>query len=215
MPVEQPLYPVNLVLAGKRCLVVGGGTVAARKVEGLLAAGAVITVVAPDVSDDIRALVAAGAAVTVEQRRYQPGDLAGAWLVITATDDPEVNRAVLAAGEADRVWVNAADDPEACSFILPAVVRQGPVMVTVSTSGYSPALAAWLKGHVKAELGPEVAVLARMLAEARATLHAQGRSTEGVDWRPALDWDMLDLIRTGRTAGARERLDACLSSSSD
>lgn len=211
MPVDQPLYPVNLVLAGKRCLVVGGGTVAARKVEGLRAAGAVVTVVAPEIVDEIRGL----ADVTVVERPYQAGDLDGMWLAITATDDPRANQAVQADGEAVRVWVNAADDPAACSFILPAVVRQGPVMVTVSTSGYSPALAAWLKAHVAAELGPEVAELARMLADARAALHAQGRSTEGVDWRSALDWDMLDLIRTGRTAGARERLDACLSSSSD
>jgi siroheme synthase-like protein len=215
MPVDEPLYPVNLVLAGKRCLVVGGGTVAARKVGGLVAAGATVTVVAPVIVDDLRSLAGGDDAVTLVERRYQAGDLEGAWLAVTATDDPAVNRAVLADGEAARVWVNAADDPEACSFILPAVVRQGPVMVTVSTSGYSPALAAWLRGHVQAELGPEVAELARMLADARAELHAQGRSTEGVDWRPALDWDMLTLIRTGRSAGARERLDACLSSSSD
>lgn len=210
MPVEAPLYPVNLVLAGRPCLVVGGGTVAARKVAGLLAAGAVVTVVAPEVTDEVRA-----AGVTVVERSYRPADVAGMWLVITATDDPTVNQAVQADGDAGGVWVNAADDPASCSFILPAVVRQGPVMVTVSTSGYSPALATWLKGHVAAEMGPEVAVLAGMLADARAALHAAGRSTEGVDWRPALDWDMLDLIKAGRTAQARERLEACLSSSSD
>ena len=210
MPVEAPLYPVNLVLAGRPCLVVGGGTVAARKVAGLLAAGAVVTVVAPEVTDEVRA-----AGVTVVERSYRPADVAGMWLVITATDDPTVNQAVQADGDAGGVWVNAADDPASCSFILPAVVRQGPVMVTVSTSGYSPALATWLKGHVSAELGPEVAVLAGMLGDAREALHAAGRSTEGIDWRSALDWDMLELIRTGRTAQARERLEACLSSSSD
>ncbi len=210
MPVDAALYPVNLVLAGRRCVVVGGGTIAARKAAGLLAAGGVVTVVAPRVGDEIRALD-----VMVVERRYRSEDLAGAWLAITATDDPLVNRSVAADGQAAGVWVNAADDPSACSFILPAVVRQGPVMVTVSTSGYSPALATWLKGHVSAELGPEVAVLAGMLGDAREALHAAGRSTEGIDWRSALDWDMLELIRTGRTAQARERLEACLSSSSD
>ena len=130
-----------------------------------------------------------------------------------ATDDPEVNRAVYAEGEAGRVWINAADDPPACSFILPAVVRQGPVMVAVSTAGHSPALASWLRGQVAAQLGPEVALLAEWLSEARDELKAAGRSTEEVDWRPALDWDMLELIRSGRTAQARERLQACLSSS--
>ncbi|MDQ2725377.1 MAG: bifunctional precorrin-2 dehydrogenase/sirohydrochlorin ferrochelatase [Actinomycetota bacterium] len=210
MPVDDPLYPVNLVLTGRHCLVVGGGTVAARKVDGLLAAGADVTVVAPAIAEEIRARP-----VTLVLRRYRAGDIDGRWLVITATDDPAVNRAVRDDGDGVGVWVNAADDPDSCSFILPAVVRQGPVMVTVSTSGYSPALASWLKGHVAAEMGPEVAVLAGMLNDAREALHAAGRSTEGIDWRSALDWDMLDLIRTGRTAQARERVDACLSSSLD
>lgn len=210
MPVDDSLYPVNLVLAGRRCLVVGGGAVAARKVEGLVAARARVTVVAPDIGPEVRA-----AGVATEVRPYQSRDLAGVWLAITATDDRAVNAAVRADGEAAGVWVNAADDPESCAFTLPAVARQGPVMVTISTSGHSPALAAWLKEHVAAEMGPEVAVLATMLGEARDTLHASGRSTEGIDWRPAVNWDMLDLIRTGRTARARERLEACLSSSSD
>jgi siroheme synthase-like protein len=210
MPVDDPLYPVNLVLAGRSCLVVGGGAVAARKTEGLLAAGAVVTVVSPFIGEEIRALP-----VTLVERPYRPDDVTDRWLVVTATDDPAVNRAVRHDGEKAGVWVNAADDPDSCSFILPAVVRQGPVMVTVSTSGYSPAMASWLKDHVAAEMGPEVAVLAGMLKDAREALHAAGRSTEGIDWRSALDWDMLDLIRTGRTARARERVDSCLSSSSD
>ncbi len=210
MPVEDPLYPVNLVLTARSCLVVGGGTVAARKVDGLLAAGAVVTVVAPAIVEEIRALP-----VTFVERRYRSDDIEGRWLVITATDDPVVNRAVRDDGEGAGVWVNAADDPVSCSFILPAIVRQGPVMVTVSTSGYSPAMASWLKGHVATEMGPEVAVLAGMLNDAREALHAAGRSTEGIDWRSALDWDMLELIKTGRTARARERVDACLSSSLD
>jgi siroheme synthase-like protein len=132
-------------------------------------------------------------------------------MAIAATDDPEVNYQVYTDGRAARVWVNAADEPEACSFTLPAVVRQGPVSVAVSTSGYSPALAGWIKDKIGAELGPEVGVLAEMLSEARDQLKASGRSTEGLDWRKALDSDMLDLIRTGRTAQARERLQACLS----
>ena len=86
-------------------------------------------------------------------------------------------------------------------------------MVTVSTAGHSPALASWIRGQVAAQLGPEVGLLAELLSEARDQLKAAGRSTEDVDWRPALDWDMLELIRSGRTAQARERLQACLSSS--
>lgn len=207
MPVDAPLYPAGLVLAGRRVVVVGGGPVAARKVAGLVAAGAVVHVVARRVGAEVR-----DQPVTWEERAYRDGDLVGAWLAIAATDDPETNAAVHAEGEASRVWVNSADDPSACSFILPAVVRQGPVMVTVSTAGHSPAMAAWLRDHVAGELGPEFAVLASLLAEARAALRAQGRSTEDVDWRPALDWTMLELIRAGHTSRAKERLQACLSS---
>jgi siroheme synthase-like protein len=208
MPVPEAQYPVNLVVAGRTCVVVGGGAVAVRKVEGLLAAGADVVVIAPEIDARIRAQP-----VRLIERSYQHGDLAGAWLAIVATDDPETNRVVHADGDAGRVWINAADDPEACSFTLPAVVRRGPVMVAVSTGGHSPALAAWLKEEVGARLGPEIALLAEWLSEARDELRAAGRSTEDVDWRPALDWDMLELIRTGHTAQARERLQACLSSS--
>ena len=203
-----PVYPVNLVVAGRRCVVVGGGAVAARKADGLAAAGAQVTVIAPQVDPSIRDL----AGVTVLEREYRTGDLDGAWLAVAATDDAGVNRSVHADGEAARVWVNAVDDPPACSFTLPAVVRQGPVVVAVSTSGYSPALAGWIREKVAEQLGPEVALLAEWLSEAREEMKASGRSTEGVDWRTALDSDMLELIRTGQVALARERLQACLSS---
>jgi precorrin-2 dehydrogenase/sirohydrochlorin ferrochelatase len=208
MPVADVLYPVDLVVTDRRCVVVGGGKVAERKVEGLVSAGADVVVVAPVISQRIRELD-----VLVVERPYRAGDLDGAWLAIAATDDPEVNRAVHADGDRARVWINAADDPPACSFTLPAVVRRGPVMVTVSTAGHSPALATWIRGEIAAQLGPEVGLLAEWLSEARNQLKAEGRSTEDIDWRPALDWDMLALIRSGRTAQARERLQACLSSS--
>jgi precorrin-2 dehydrogenase len=206
MPVQDALYPVSLVVAGRRCVVVGGGKVAARKIAGLVDAGAAVVVIAPAVSAEIRAM-----SVEVVERPYRHGDLDLAWLAIAATDDPATNQQIFADGRAARVWVNAADDPDACSFTLPAVVRQGPVTVAVSTSGYSPALAGWIKDQIAAELGPEVALLAELLSEARDELKAAGRSTEGVDWRRALDSDMLELIRTGRMAQARERLQACLS----
>jgi precorrin-2 dehydrogenase/sirohydrochlorin ferrochelatase len=208
VPVAEPLYPVNLVLAARRCLVVGGGRVAARKVEGLLAVGARVEVVALSVGEEIRA-----GGASWSERPYRVADLDGAWLVITATDDPAVNRQVKADGDAAGVWVNAADDPANCSFTLPAVVRQGPVTVTVATGGHSPALARWLKEHVQSEMGPEVATFALLLSEVRDRIRASGRSTEAVDWRPVLDWSMLELIRAGRAAEVRERLEACLLSS--
>ncbi len=206
MPVSETLYPVSLVVAGKRCVVVGGGPVAARKAAALSEAGADVLVVAPVICDEIRALP-----VERAERPYSRGDLDGAWLAIAATDDTEVNRQVSADGHAARVWVNAADDPEACAFTLPAVLRRGPVSVSVSTGGHSPALAGWLRDQVADLLGPEIGRLAELLSEARDELQAAGRSTEGLDWRRALDSDMLDLIRSGRMAQARERLQACLS----
>jgi siroheme synthase-like protein len=226
MPLDRALYPVNLVLAGKRCLVVGGGRVALQKVRGLLEAGAVVHVVARDLSDPLRALVdeqgsdpAFGprrpASLTAEERPYRAGEVAGYWLAVTATDDAVTNQAVHDDGEAHRVWVNSADDPERCTFILPARVRQGPLLVTVSTSGASPAVATWLRRRFAEDLGPEYATLIELLAGERARIKAEGRSTEGLDWQAALDSGMLDLIREGHLAEAKERLQACLSSSSD
>lgn len=203
-------YPVNLVLDGRACLVVGGGRVALRKVEGLLACGAEVRVVATRLDPALRTL-----GVRCEERPWQASDMDGAWLVIAATDDPWVNRSVYEAGERAGIWVNGADDPANCSFTLPSVVRRGDLQVTVSTGGRSPALATWLRRRFEGDIGPEYADLLDLLADERDGLKAAGRSTEGLDWQSALDSDMLGLIRTGDLAHARERLQACLSSSSD
>ena len=206
-----PLYPANLVVEGRACLVVGGGPVAARKVAGLLACGALVHVVAERVGREVRALEGA----TWEERSYQPGEASAYRLVVAATDSGDTNAAIYADADAAGVWVNSADDPAHCSFTLPSVVRRGSLMVTVSTGGRSPALASWLKTRLAAELGPEYEVLLDLLAAEREAVRAAGRSTEELDWQKALDSDMLDLIRKGHVAHARERLQACLSSPSD
>jgi precorrin-2 dehydrogenase/sirohydrochlorin ferrochelatase len=211
MPVDATPYPVNLVVEGRSCLVIGGGRIAARKIEGLLACGAAVHVVAREVGPEVRAL--ADRCAAVEERPYQRGEVGAYRLVIAATGDRDVNRAVFDDGEAAGVWVNSADDPASCSVTLPAIVRQGPVMVTVSTGGHSPALATWLKGRLANELGPEYAALADLLSEVRSGILAAGRSTEGLDWQRALDSDMLDLVRAGDLKTAKERLETCLSSS--
>ncbi len=207
-------YPANLLVAGRRCVVVGGGRVAARKIESLLDAGADVHVVATELGEEVRAWRDAGR-LRADERGFEPSDLDGAWLATTAADDPAVNQAVFDAAEARRVWCNAADDPARCSLTLMSVVRQGDLVVTIGTGGRSPALAAWLKERLAAELGPEYAVACDLLAEAREAVRAKGRSTESLDWRRALDSGMVELIRTGRTAEAKELLEACLSSSSD
>src|SRR4029077_7027191 len=131
------------------------------------------------------------------------------WLATVATPDAAVNAAVYEAGEARRVFVNAADDPAHCSCTLMSVVRQGDLVVTIGTGGRSPALATYLKDHVAAEMGPEWGALLDLLSDERERLRSAGTSSETLDWRQALDSGMLDLIRTGRVAEAKELLRAC------
>jgi siroheme synthase-like protein len=205
---------VNLLLRGRRCVVVGAGRIAARKIEALLDAGADVHVVAPEAVDRIREWHDAGR-LTWHPRPFAPADLDDAWLATTATADPATNLAVFEAGEARRVFVNSADDPLNCSFTLMSLVRQGDLVVTVGTGGRSPALATYLRNHVRSEMGPEYSVLLDVLSEAREAMRSGGRSSEDADWQAAIDSGMLDLIRRGRVAEAKELLQTCLSSSSD
>ncbi len=198
------LYPVALSVDGVRCLVVGGGRIAARKVAGLRACGAEVVVVAPEVVPALARTDDPG--VTVLSRPYRAGEAAGYRLVITATGDPDVDGAVSSDARAAGTWVNSADDIGNCTFILPAVHRDGPVTVAVSTSGTSPALAGWLRDQMAAALAPALGSLSRLLAEARSELHAVGTSTEAVDWRTILDGPVPELVAAGDTDAARERL---------
>jgi len=203
MEPNTTLYPVSLVVAGRRCLVVGGGGVAARKVHGLVSCGAAVTVVAPEVHPSIIVL---GDRVTVRTRRYETSDIADHQLVIAATGVGAVDSAV--ARDADRagVWVNSADDPANCTVLLPAVHRDGPVTIAVSTGGASPALAVWLRRRLAAALVPGTAALAHVLEDARQELRANGRSTESVDWQAALDGVLPELVAAGRIHEAQTLL---------
>jgi siroheme synthase-like protein len=194
-------YPVSLNLTGRACLVVGAGPVAARKAGGLLAAGADVTVIAPDIGEAMAAL----GPLTVQRRHYRPGDAAAFRLVVTATGDRAVDAAVYADADAAGVWVNSADDPEHCSFILPSVHRDGPVTIAVSTSGRSPAQATWLRGRLARAGGPGLGALADLLGRARAQVQAGGASTESVDWAGLLDGPLPALVAAGRMDEA-ERL---------
>jgi siroheme synthase-like protein len=213
MTTRAPLagYPVNLLVAGRRCVVVGAGRIATRKIDALLAAGADVEVVAPAVDPAVRAWAAEGR-LRLAEREFAPADLDSAWLVTAATGDPAVDAAVFAAGEDRRLWVNSADDPAHCSFTLMSVVRRGDLVVTIGTAGRSPALAAFLRRRLEDEIGPEYETLLDVLAEARDALQAAGRPTETPDWQRALDSGMLGLIREGRLDDAKELLRSCLSS---
>ena len=198
-------YPVNLVLEGRKVLVVGGGRVATQKATRLADSGAVVTVVAPEVTDELAAVAA-----RVERRRYEAGDIEGHRLVVSATGDPDVDGAVYADGEAAGVWVNSADDPAHCSVTLPAVVRRGDITVAVSTGGRSPAMATWLRRQLEEQLDEAHVTLLQLLSERREALRSEGTPTEGLAWQEVLDGGLLDLVRAGRIAEARERLQACL-----
>lgn len=175
-------FPINLNLMGRPVLVVGGGRIALRKVEQLLVAGARITVVAPWHVDELELLP-----VDIVSRRYEPGDVIGYRLVITATGDHVVDQRIYDEADELGIWVNSADDPERCSFTLPAVLRRGPVMVTVSTGGASPALSSWLRRRLEGAVGPEFAEIAAELSMERARIHREGGSTEDIDWQPIID----------------------------
>ena len=171
-------YPIMLDLTGVPVLVVGGGRVALRKIEGLLRAHAEVTVVAPSVAEEVRRLP-----VRVACRAYAETDLDTVRLAITATDDPTVNAAVAADATARGIWVNSADDPANCTFTLPAVARDGAVTVAVGTGGSSPALASHLRAELERwleEIGAAQAAVT--LADQRGELQAQGVPTESVDW---------------------------------
>jgi siroheme synthase-like protein len=210
MPVDEPLYPVNLRLRGVPCLVVGGGDIAAGKVLGLVEAEGSVTVVAPSTSARLDAIEG----IAVHRRAYEPGEVAGYRLAVTATGRPDVDALVSADAQAAGVWVNSADDPDHCTFTLPSRLRHGDLLVTFATGGRSPAFASWLRERFDSELGPEYDTLLDILAEARSERIAQGQPTEHPGWKRALDSGMLELIREGNLAEAKERLQACLSSSS-
>lgn len=202
-------FPANFIVAGRRCVLVGGGRIAARKLKPLLDAGADVVVVAPEVVDEIRVAHEAGRLVW-HARPFVATDLDEVWLAITATADPAIDQAVFAAGEHRRVWVNSADDPANCSFTLMSVARQGDIVVTIGTNGRSPALATFLRNHVAEEMGPEYATVLELLSEAREAIRSAGRSSEDADWRRAFDSGIVDLVRAGREAEARELLRSCL-----
>jgi len=151
-----------LDLEGRRCLVVGGGRVGAEKAHGLLVCGARVTVVSPQLHEDLRS-----AEIAWRPRRFRPDDLDGALLVIAATSDRSVDEQVHAAAESRGLLCNVADVPELCNFILPAVHRQGPIAVAVSTGGASPALAKRLRRDIAERIGPEHAELALELQRLR------------------------------------------------
>jgi precorrin-2 dehydrogenase/sirohydrochlorin ferrochelatase len=170
-------FPIQLDIRGRRCLVVGGGEVGTRKVKSLLACGARVSLVSPAVTDGLRELAARGA-ITLLEREYAADDLQGMFLVIGATDDERLNGRIRADAERLQILCNIADRPEQCNFILPAVVQRGDLVITVSTSGKSPALAKKLRQELQSQFGDEYAVLLDLMGAIRKRLLAEAHAPE-------------------------------------
>jgi len=203
-------YPIFVEAAGRRCVVIGGGPVAEGKVSGLLAAGADVTVVSPTLNGPLTDAVRA-ARIRHRRRRYRHGDLAGAALAFAATGDVAVNAAVAAEGRKRGVWVNTADDPAHCDFILPAVVRRGALAIAVSTGGASPAAARAIREELERAIGADYAALVDIAAAVRGALRAGGVAVTADVWRAALaDREFRRLVARGRQEAARRRLHGLL-----
>ena len=164
---ETPFYIACLKLTGRKCLVVGGGDIGLEKVEGLLACGGSVTLLAPEAHPELQALAEEGS-IEWDRREYAgPEDLEGAFMVIAATNDSEVNIGVYYDAEKRAMLANVVDVPPLCNFILPAIVRSGPLAIAISTAGASPALAKRMKREVSELFGEEYARLAVILNDAR------------------------------------------------
>lgn len=200
---RAPYYPVFLDLAGRKCVVVGGGAVALRKVRTLLEHGAEVLVISPELGAELGKLVAGGR-IRALSRDYRRGDLRGVFLAIAATDSVEVNREVAQEARAGGVLVNVVDDAADSDFIVPSYLRRGDVTLAVSTSGRSPALARRLKTKFEAELGSEYAALTTLVDEVRAESRRWETKPTADDWQDALDLDLLvGLLKRGEREEAR------------
>jgi precorrin-2 dehydrogenase / sirohydrochlorin ferrochelatase len=163
---DTPFYIACLKLSGRRCVVVGGGAIGLEKVEGLLACDGDVTLIAPEAIEPLRELAGEGS-ITWERREYETADLEGTFMVIASTDDTDVNIGIYEDAEKRAMLVNIVDVPPLCNFILPAIVRTGPLAIAISTAGASPALAKRIKAEIAEEYGEPYARLAIMLNDVR------------------------------------------------
>ncbi|MDQ2894883.1 MAG: bifunctional precorrin-2 dehydrogenase/sirohydrochlorin ferrochelatase [Actinomycetota bacterium] len=208
---ETPFYIACLKLSGRRCLVVGAGDIGLEKVEGLLACDADVTVVAPEAHPAIAELAAEGS-VTWMRREFEPGDLDGCLIAIAATNDTDVNISVYDAAERRAMLVNVVDVPPLCNFILPAIVRTGPLAVAISTAGASPALAKRMKREISDLFGETYADLAVLLNDvrgwAKSTLPTYQDRKAFFESIVNGDPDPIALLRAGERVRVRELIEA-------
>jgi precorrin-2 dehydrogenase/sirohydrochlorin ferrochelatase len=200
-------YPINLVgLADRRCVVVGGGEVAQRKVESLLEAGAErVVVISPRLTHKLKMLRQANR-IEHRPRGYRQGDLEGAFVVIAATGDPDVNRDVWQEAQERRLLINVVDDPHHCNFFVPSVVRRGDLTISISTGGQDPALSARLRQELEPRFGREYAAFLEIAGALRDRVGRElsGRARSRF-WYALSDSEILTLLKKGKRQEA-ERL---------
>ena len=201
----QKYYPVFLNMQGQLCVVIGGGAVAERKVQALLEAGAVVTLIAPECTDGLVAMTS-DSSVTWHQRTYETGDLEGAFIAIAATDDRAVNETVTKEATERNTPLNVVDVTDLCTFIAPSVIHRGPVTLAISTGGMGPALARKLRQELEGNDALAFADLAEIVADVRAELKARALTVDPEGWQAALNTEVLGLYQSGQQTQARERM---------
>ena len=214
---QTPFYIACLRLSGRRCVVIGGGEVGLEKVEGLLRCDGDVTLVAPEAHPQLVQLALEGS-IRWQRREYRSGDLDGALIAIAATDETDLNIRVFEDAEARSMLVNVVDVPPLCNFILPAIVRTGPLAIAISTAGASPALAKRMKREIGEQFGHPYADLAILLNEARgwakATLPTYQDRKEFFESIVNGDPDPIELLRAGDVQGVRDLIEAAQRSAS-
>ncbi|MDP6559731.1 MAG: bifunctional precorrin-2 dehydrogenase/sirohydrochlorin ferrochelatase [Candidatus Binatia bacterium] len=198
-------YPISIEMTGRPCVVIGGGVVAERKVQGLLETSAEVTVISPNLTESLHLWVREGK-LAHKARKYLAGDLEGYDLAFVATDDPHMNSSVAREGKKNQIWVNAADDPSHCDFILPSVLKRGDLTVAVSTGGASPALSRAIREGLEFNFTEDHAELAHMVAQVRRELRRRSLTPSPEAWRQALNESLFDLIAKGKKEEARAYL---------
>jgi precorrin-2 dehydrogenase / sirohydrochlorin ferrochelatase len=202
-PSPFPYYPIFVNIQGKKCVVVGGGHVAFRKVRMLLDSGADVTVISPTLHPDLAPLVEKKA-IHLIQRNYRPGDLKGAILVIAATDVKKTNRRVAEDAKKAGRLVNVVDDAGPSDFIIPSFFRRENLIIAVSTEGVSPALARKIRTKLEESIGEEYASLLALIGEVRSTLKDKGLKMDAEGWQQALDCDaLIPLVKSGNLKKAK------------
>jgi siroheme synthase-like protein len=196
-------YPVFLNISGRKCVVVGGGQVAQRKVAVLLRHGARVTVVCPDIDQGLKQLAESGE-IRVLNREYRMGDLENAFVAIAATDNERTNRLVVEEARRQRVLVNLVDNARGSDFIVSSYLCRGDIVIAVSTSGRSPALARKIRTRLEKEFGAEYASLAQLVDEVRSQARQCGVELDGDTWQDVLDVDaVVDALKDGNRERAR------------